>query len=69
MITCPNCEKWKPLIMESPSWVHTKNPKDTIIEIQVHCCDCSINFWVNAEVGKILKVYDIETGKAYPFSA
>lgn len=68
MITCPNC-KSDNIVMEQPSWVHTDNPKDEYIEVASNCIDCDTDFTTKHKIGRVLKTYDIETNKPYPYSA
>lgn len=63
-IKCPTCKRQKDLILEQPSW-SGKNRDN--IEIQCHCCNCGTEFFVEVTLKDVVKVYDIELKKEYPF--
>jgi hypothetical protein len=69
VIICPECKKPNDIISERPSWLFTETPFEELIEVQSHCCNCKINFNTKHKLGRVLKVFDIEMDKEYPFSA
>ena len=61
MIKCPKCNKPDGLVLEQPTWINPNNLLDEYIEVQSYCYYCDINFCTSHEVGKVIKVYNVDT--------